>query len=112
MVGKERCDEDICEVVLVERMKSGIHRSLPFGSRCCVLGTLGRFVAHSSLSSMVCSLLSRDTLRLDNRDSAPDRFCPVASLALGVPTVFTDGFAIFAGPSFGGVGGLEDDCLR
>lgn len=98
--------------MLIERMKSRIHRSLPFGSRCCVLGTLGRLVAHSSLPSAACSLLSRGTLRLDNRDSVPDRFCPTASLALGVPTVFTAGFATFAGPSFGGTGGLDDDCLR
>jgi hypothetical protein len=87
-------------------------RLLPFGSRCCVLGTLGRFTAHSSLPSAVCSLLSRGILRLDNLDSAPDRFSPVPSLDLGAPTVFTEGFATFAGPSFGGIGGLEDDWRR
>jgi hypothetical protein len=92
-----------------ERSIRDLRESLPLGSRCCVLGTLGRFMAHSSFPSGACSLLSRGILRLDNRDSAPALFWPALSFDLGVPTVFTAGVVIFAGPSFGGIGGLEDD---
>jgi hypothetical protein len=66
-------------------------------------------MAHSSFPSGACSVLSRGILRLDNRDSAPARFWPTPSFDLGAPTVFTAGLVIFAGPSFGGIGGLEDD---
>ncbi len=69
-------------------------------------------MAHSSFPSAACSLLSRGIFRLDNRESAPDRFSPVLSFDLGVPTVFTEGLVTFAGPSFGGIGGLEEDCRR
>ena len=77
-----------------------------------MLGTLGRFIANLSLLLAACSLLSRGIFRLDNRDSAPGLFSPVPSFDLGVPTVFTEGFATFVGPSFGGIGGLEDDWRR
>lgn len=77
-----------------------------------MLGTLGRLTVHSSLPSSPCSFLSRGIFRLDNRDSAPDRFPLVPSLDFGVPTVFTDGFVTLVGPSLGGAGGLEDDCRR
>ena len=83
--------------------------TLPFGSKCCVLGTLGRSIAHSSLPSATSSFLSRCIFRLDNRDSAPGRFWLLPSLGRGVPTVFTEGFVTFAAPSLGGIGGLEDD---
>jgi hypothetical protein len=69
-------------------------------------------MAHSSLPSGTCSILSRGILRFDKRDSAPGLFSLEATLDLGVPTVFTDALGTFAGPSLGGIGGLEDDCRR
>lgn len=73
--------------------------SLPFGSRCCVLGTVGRLMAHSSLPVAACSLLSLVIFLLPNRDSAPGRFWLVPSFDPGVPTVFTEALGTFAGPS-------------
>lgn len=70
---------------------------------------MGRLIANPSLPSATWSLLSLWIFRFD---TAPDRLSPLPSFDLGVPTVFTEGFEIFAESSLGGIGGFEEECRR
>jgi len=87
-----------------------ISHSAPFGLKCCVLGTLGRFIVFWFCPTCLLSTFSRAIFLFDNRDSTPGLLSE-ASFALG-PTVLTEEAVNVGDPLFGGTGGLEDECRR
>ena len=97
MCREERGQRDICR--LLGMHTEGDCLDLPFSLKCCVLGTEGRCLVHSSASG-----LSFETFLLEGLGVAAGRFS-------AVPTVFTDAL-MDDDPLFGGTGGFEDEWRR
>ena len=103
--------------LLVVHLETTGQRS-PLGSKCCVLGTLGKLSVHSLPPSCLLSVFDRASFLFGIRpsaeagDSFPSFVGAVASFALGVPTTLIDEAEMFLGPSPGGMGGFEEDCRR
>ena len=94
MCRKEGCQRNICR--LLETHSEGQCSILPFSLKCCVLGTEGRCLVHSSASDLSFAIFLLEGLGV------------AAGLFSAVPTVFTDAL-MDCDPLLGGTGGLEDE---